>query len=159
MMRFFFFFLISLPPIKIKIRFENPTDLLKKKKKIDELLILSFWYCSSKRFVFYFFVRRSSTVRNAFPDCKIITWYFIPSRIFKNSCVANFFCASSLLLRTCTKACKIHRNAPSSFASGMMKEKASTTGSELRILLEEGLLARILLMEVAIHFASSDVFE
>jgi hypothetical protein len=36
-------------------------------------------------------------------------------------------------------------------ASGMMKEKASTTGSELRTLLDEGLCSRMLTMGDAIH--------
>jgi hypothetical protein len=40
-----------------------------------------------------------------------------------------------------------------------MKEKASTTGSELRSLLDEGLLLTMLLMADAIQRASSDVFK
>ncbi len=53
----------------------------------------------------------------------------------------------------------MHSTAAASLASGMMEEKASTTGSELRSLLDEGLQYRILLMEDAIQRASFDVLE
>ena len=79
--------------------------------------------------------------------------------IVKNSGVPNFFCASSLLLRIQLNAFEMQRAASSSFASGMMKEKASTTGSKLRSLLEEGSKKRMLLMEDAISFASLADFE
>ncbi len=85
--------------------------------------------------------------------------FSIPWKIFKNSGVANFFCASSLLSRIFSNAFNIQPTASLSFASGMMKEKASTTGSELKSLLDEGLLARMLLMEDAHQRASSNVVE
>ena len=92
-------------------------------------------------------------------DSSAFACFSIPLKIFKNSGVANFCCASSLLSRILSNAFEIHSTVSLSFASGMMKEKASSTGSELRNLLDEGLTARMLLMEFAIQRASSDVFD
>ena len=77
----------------------------------------------------------------------------------KNSGVPNFFCASSLLLRITLNASEIDSTAAPFLAIEMTKEKASTTGSELKSLLDEELNARIFLMEVGIYCASCDVFE
>ncbi len=77
----------------------------------------------------------------------------------KNSGVPNFCSASSLLSRIFSNVSEITRTTLSKLASGMMKEKASTTGSELKILLEERFLLRMLLMEFEIQPASSDVLE
>ncbi len=82
---------------------------------------------------------KTKTFRDDFFAASVFVCFSIPRKMFKNSGVANFFCASSLLSRISSNAFEIHWTASECFASGMMKEKASTTGSELRSLLDEGL--------------------
>ncbi len=84
-------------------------------------------------------MRSSSTDWNSFFDCTVVAYFFIPWKTSKNSGVANFFSASSLLVRIRANELEIHPTASSSFASGTMNENAATTGSELKSWLEEGL--------------------
>ncbi len=107
----------------------------------------------------FFFMKSSSTVLNCLLEYSVVACFLISWKIFKNSGVPNFCCASWLFSRIFFNACEIHPTVLSSLASGMMKENASTTGSELRRILEDGLSSRMLLMEIAVQHASLDALE